>query len=51
MRKVVIAIAVGSLMISATAAFGGPSEEVFKGNDAWICEDDGFVEDHCLNAN
>lgn len=38
-------------VVAAPAAMGGPSEENFKANDAWLCEDDGFVENHCLSIN
>ncbi|MGH8946158.1 MAG: hypothetical protein ACRDVL_08415 [Acidimicrobiia bacterium] len=34
------------IVIAAPAASGGLSEEKFKANDAWLCEDDGFVENH-----
>ena len=52
MRKTMIATLTALIVVlGAAVAVGQPSEEAFKANDAWICEDDGFVENHCLNAN
>lgn len=52
-KRLVMALTMAAtiLVVAAPAAMGGPSEEAFKANDAWLCEDDGFVENHCLNIN
>lgn len=52
-RKLATVLAAAAVMMAtlAPAALGSPSEEGFKANDAWLCEDDGFVENHCLNLN
>lgn len=61
MRKTTIAALTALMMIAAIpAAFAkGPPESVFeeKGvvvgetfQGTWMCEDDGFVGNHCLNA-
>jgi hypothetical protein len=52
-RKLAMVLAVTAVMMAtlAPAALGSPSEEGFKTNDAWLCEDDGFVENHCLGVN
>ena len=52
-RKLATVLAVVAVMVItvAPAALGSPSEEGFKTNDAWLCEDDGFVENHCLSVN
>lgn len=52
-RKLATVLTVVAVMMGAVvpAAFGSPSEESFKANDAWLCEDDGFVENHCLSVN
>lgn len=40
------------LVVSAApAAIGMPSEGTIESNDAWLCEGDGFVPNHCLNIN
>ena len=51
MRKTSVAFLTAVLMVMATVAVAKPSEEAFKANDAWLCEDDGFVENHCLQIN
>lgn len=37
------------VVATAPAAFGKPSHDVFETKDGWMCEDDGFVPNHCLN--
>lgn len=52
-RKLALVLTAVTLLsaMAAPAALGSPSEEGFKANDAWLCEDDGFVENHCLSVN
>ncbi len=47
----VLAVTAAMMTVAVPAAFGGPPEEVFKASDAWLCEDDGFVENHCLKID
>ena len=52
-RSLAMVLTVVALMVmaAAPAAMGDPSEDSFKASDAWFCEDDGFVENHCLSIN
>lgn len=49
--SMVLTVVALMVVVVAPAAMGEVPEEAFKANDAWLCEDDGFVENHCLNIN